>query len=59
LKYKYLCIYVGGSNPLFLALACISSQLTQLHVNCPENKRQFLLNIFPCSILNHIRYLYV
>jgi hypothetical protein len=24
LKYKYLCIYVGGSNPLFLALACIS-----------------------------------
>ncbi len=46
LKYKYLCIYVGGSNPLFLALACISSQLTQLHVNCPENRRQFLLNIF-------------
>ena len=46
LKYKYLCIYLGGSNPFFLALACISSQLTQLHVHCQENKRQFLLNIF-------------
>jgi hypothetical protein len=41
-----LCIYLGGSNPFFLALACIASQLTQLHVHCQENKTQFLLNIF-------------